>query len=92
MLQVVHHPPLTFPGENGKDMKDLLWFVLPSEVSLRIEGADNISQTLAVPFTPKDYNNPSQAHWDHTHLLRQKHGSVRSGITERRSEKSAKGI
>lgn len=91
LLQAVQHPPLTILGGNGKDMRGLLWFVLPSEVCLTMEGAENFSQAMAVPFTPKDYSNPTQANQGHTHPLHEKHGSMRSGVTDRRSEKLSKG-
>ena len=79
LAQAVPHPPLTMPGVNGMDMRSLLWFVLPSEVSLTMEGAENIPQAIAAPFTPKDYSNLSQVHQGHVHPLHDKHGSVRSG-------------
>ena len=74
------------------DAKSLLWFVLPSEVCLTMEGAENILQGMAVPFTPKDYSNPSQIHQCHTHPLHEKCGSMRRGMMERKSENLSKGM
>ena len=93
ILQAIEQPPLTFPGENGKDMRDLLWFVLPSEVCLKIDRAENLSPVMSVPFIPKDYDNPCHVHHlGHTHPLNEKHGSMRNGMVERRSGKLSKGI